>query len=51
MRPAATEGRAYHYRHALRTEMKNTIFDIVAALIVAGALLVGLLAYFDILTK
>lgn len=31
--------------------MKTTILDILAALAIAGALLVGALAYFDILTK
>jgi hypothetical protein len=31
--------------------MKNQILDILAALAVAGALLVGALAYFDVLTK
>jgi hypothetical protein len=31
--------------------MKDTIIDILAALTVAGALLIGALAYFDILTK
>jgi hypothetical protein len=31
--------------------MKDTILDILAAFAVAAALLVGALAYFDILTK
>jgi hypothetical protein len=31
--------------------MKDTILDILAAIVVAAALLVGALAYFDILTK
>ena len=31
--------------------MRNKILDILAALAVAGALLVGALAYFDVLTK
>lgn len=31
--------------------MKNTVFDILVALVVAALLLVGALAYFDILTK
>lgn len=31
--------------------MKNQILDICAALVVASALIVGALAYFDILTK
>ena len=31
--------------------MKNSLLDILAALAIAGALLVGALAYFDILTK
>lgn len=31
--------------------MKTTILDILAALAIAAALLVGALAYFDILTK
>jgi len=31
--------------------MKDKILDILAALLIAGALLVGALAYFDILTK
>jgi hypothetical protein len=31
--------------------MKNTILDILAALAIAAALLVGALAYFDVLTK
>jgi hypothetical protein len=31
--------------------MKDTILDILAAIAVAAALLVGALAYFDILTK
>ena len=31
--------------------MKNTILDLLAVLIIAGALLIGALAYFDILTK
>lgn len=29
----------------------NKLFDIITALAIAGALLVGALAYFDILTK
>jgi hypothetical protein len=31
--------------------MKTTILDILAALAIAAALLVGALAYFDVLTK
>ena len=31
--------------------MKTTILDTLAALAIAGALLVGALAYFDVLTK
>ena len=31
--------------------MKNQILDILAALAIAGALLIGALAYFDVLTK
>jgi hypothetical protein len=31
--------------------MKDTILDILAAILVAAALLVGALAYFDILIK
>jgi hypothetical protein len=31
--------------------MRDTILDILAAIVVAAALLVGALAYFDILTK
>ena len=31
--------------------MKDTILDTIAALAIAAALLVGALAYFDILTK
>lgn len=31
--------------------MKNQILDILAALAIAAALLIGALAYFDILTK
>jgi hypothetical protein len=31
--------------------MKDKIFDILAALAIAAALLVGALAYFDVLTK
>ena len=31
--------------------MKNQILDILAALAIAAALLVGALAYFDVLTK
>ncbi len=31
--------------------MKNQILDILAALTIAAALIVGALAYFDILTK
>lgn len=31
--------------------MKHTILDILAALAIAAALLIGALAYFDVLTK
>lgn len=31
--------------------MRDKILDILAVLLIAGALLVGALAYFDILTK
>jgi hypothetical protein len=31
--------------------MKNTVLDILAALVIAALLLVGALAYFDVLTK
>jgi hypothetical protein len=31
--------------------MKDTLLDILAALVVAAALTVGALAYFDVLTK
>jgi hypothetical protein len=31
--------------------MKNTLLDTFAALLIAGALLIGLLAYFDVLIK
>jgi hypothetical protein len=31
--------------------MKDKILDILAVLLIAGALLVGALAYFDVLTK
>lgn len=31
--------------------MKNQILDILAALTIAAALIIGALAYFDILTK
>jgi type II secretory pathway component PulJ len=31
--------------------MKNTLLDILAALVIAALLLVGALAYFDVLTK
>jgi hypothetical protein len=31
--------------------MKDKILDILAALVIAAALLVGALAYFDVLTK
>jgi hypothetical protein len=31
--------------------MKNSLLDILAALAIAGALLVGALAYFDVHTK
>lgn len=31
--------------------MKNTIFDVLVALVVAALLLAGALAYFDVLTK
>jgi hypothetical protein len=31
--------------------MKDTILDTIAALTIAAALLIGALAYFDILTK
>ena len=34
-----------------RQTMKTTILDILAALAIAAALLVGALAYFDVLTK
>jgi hypothetical protein len=37
--------------HFERQTMKNQILDILAALAIAGALLIGALAYFDILTK
>jgi hypothetical protein len=37
--------------HFERQTMKDQIIDILAALAVAGALLIGALAYFDILTK
>ena len=31
--------------------MKNTLLDILTAFVIAAALLVGALAYFDVLTK
>jgi hypothetical protein len=31
--------------------MKDKILDVLAALVIAAALLVGALAYFDVLTK
>lgn len=31
--------------------VKNTLLDLLAVVVIAGALLVGLLAYFDVLTK
>jgi hypothetical protein len=38
--------------HQLKEKtMKNTLLDILAALVVAAALTVGALAYFDVLTK
>lgn len=35
----------------MKTETKETILDFVTALLMVGALLVGLLAYFDVLVK
>jgi hypothetical protein len=31
--------------------MKKALLDLLAAVVIAGALLIGALAYFDILTK
>lgn len=35
----------------MKTETKESILDFVTALLMVGALLVGLLAYFDVLVK
>jgi hypothetical protein len=38
--------------HQLKEKtMKDTLLDILAALVIAAALTVGALAYFDVLTK
>jgi len=37
--------------HFERQTMNDKILDILAALAIAGALLIGALAYFDVLTK
>ena len=35
----------------MKNETKETILDFALALVLVGGLLVGLLAYFDVLTK